>query len=96
MTVFVIFNYLEVFDEQRIQAYRKQAHPLVAQYGGRVVIRPGELHLLEGRPSQYLIVTEWESMEVAKAWYHSPDYQKARRLRDGAADVQVIMTSGLN
>jgi len=94
MTAYVIFNYLQVFDEQRILEYRKQAHPTVAEYGGRVLIRPGEIHLLEGTPCNYLIVTEWDNMEAALAWYHSPEYQLACKLREGAAEVQVIVSEG--
>ena len=94
MTTYVIFNYLQVFDEARIKAYRERAHPLVARFGGRLVIRPGALRVLEGRPSEYLIVTAWDTLDAALNWYHSADYQEARKLRDGAADVQVIFANG--
>jgi uncharacterized protein (DUF1330 family) len=66
----------------------------VAEYGGRVLVRPGEVQVLEGAPSSYLIVTEWDNMEAALTWYHSPEYQLACKLREGAAEVQVIVTDG--
>jgi uncharacterized protein (DUF1330 family) len=94
VTTYVIFNYLQVFDEERIQAYRERAHPLVAKYGGRVVVRPGALSVVEGRPSEYLIVTQWDTVDAALDWYHSPEYQEARKIRDGAAEVQVLFADG--
>lgn len=94
MTAYVIFNYLQVFDERKILRYREQAHPTVAEYGGRVVIRPAKLQVMEGTPCSYLIVTEWGSMEDALAWYHSPGYVSARALRKGVAEVQVIIAEG--
>jgi uncharacterized protein (DUF1330 family) len=94
MTAYVIFNYLEVFDEQRILEYRQQAHPTVAEYGGRVLIRPVTPEVMEGDSSQYLIVTEWDDMEAARSWYRSPEYQVARKLREHAARVQVMIVDG--
>ncbi len=94
MPAYVIFNYLTVLDEQRIQQYRQRAHPTVAAFGGKVVIRPGGLQVMEGADSAYLIVTEWKDMAAALAWYHSEQYQQARKLREGAAEVQVIIAEG--
>jgi len=95
VTAYVIFIYLQVFDEQRILAYRQQAHPTVAAFGGRVVVRPGTQQVMEGPQAQYMIVTQWDDMAAAQAWYNSPEYQRARELREGAAQVQVIITEGV-
>jgi uncharacterized protein (DUF1330 family) len=94
VTAYVTCIYLQLFDEQRIMEYRQQAHPLVAAYGGRVIVRPGELQVVEGPQAEYMIVTEWDDVAAAKAWYNSPEYQSARKLREGAAQVQVIITEG--
>lgn len=94
MTAYIIFIYLQVFDEQKVLEYRQQAHPTVAAYGGSVLVRPGTQQVMEGPPAQYMIVTQWDNMAAAQAWYNSPEYQSARKLREGAAQVQVIMTEG--
>lgn len=96
MAAYVIFNYLQVHDEQRILAYRKHAHPTVAQYGGRVKVRPGALDVREGPVSQYMIITEFDDLPAAHNWYESDEYQAARALREGAAEVQVIITTGIS
>jgi uncharacterized protein (DUF1330 family) len=95
MSAYVIFNYLQVYDEAKILEYRKQAHPTVAEYGGRVRVRPGELNMLEGPTSQYMIITEFDDLQAAQAWYDSPEYQLARKIREGAADVQVLIAPGV-
>ena len=69
--------------------------PTVAKYGGRVRVRPGELHGLEGPTSQYLIITEFDDLQAAQAWYDSPEYQLARKIREAAADVQVMIVPGV-
>lgn len=94
MSAYVIFNYLQVYNEERILEYRKQAHPTVAEYGGRVKVRPGELQVLEGAASRYMIITEFDDVTAARNWYDSPEYQLARKIRETAADVQVIIVAG--
>ncbi len=94
MTAYVIFNYLEIFDEQKVLEYRKRAHPTVEEFGGLVVIRPGALQVMEGQSTEYLIATQWDSMEAALRWYNSPQYQSAHKLREDAARVQVIIAEG--
>ena len=95
MAAYVIFNYLQVYDEEKMLEYRKHAHPTVATYGGTVKVRPGELHMLEGPASQYMIITEFQDVTTARAWYDSPEYQLARRIRESAADVQVMIVPGV-
>lgn len=94
MSAYVIFNYLQVYDEEKILAYRRKAHPTVAQYGGRVKVRPGELQLLEGPVSRYVIITEFDDLEAARTWYESPEYRLAKTIREAAAAVQVLIVPG--
>ena len=46
-------------------------------------------------PSVYLLVSEWRSAEQAdKSWY-SEEYAMVRRLREGAAEVHVLLAESL-
>jgi uncharacterized protein (DUF1330 family) len=67
----------------------------VAAGGGRFVVRGGELAVLEGdwEPSR-IVVLEFESLEAIKRWYHSPEYQEIKKLRDGAADLRMVAVEG--
>jgi uncharacterized protein (DUF1330 family) len=51
--------------------------------------------VLEGdwRSSQ-TVVLEFQSTEAARAWYESPAYQEAAKLRQAAADCNVVILSG--
>ncbi len=40
------------------------------------------------------VVLEFESVDAARAWYESEAYQKAAKLRHGAADCNVVILSG--
>lgn len=41
------------------------------------------------------VVLEFESVEAARAWYHSDAYQEAAKLRQAAADCNGVIVSGL-
>jgi uncharacterized protein (DUF1330 family) len=39
-------------------------------------------------------VIEFPDVATAKGWYESPAYQKAKQLRDGAADAELFIIDG--
>ena len=41
------------------------------------------------------VVLEFESVEAAREWYHSDDYQAAAKLRQAAADCNGVIVAGL-
>ena len=43
-----------------------------------------------------LVVLEFPDLEAAKRWYESPQYQEARRLREGAAALRMVAVQGLD
>lgn len=79
--------------EAFIQGYGAAAARLVAQYGGKYVLRAPGAELLEGvfGDGASVVISEWPDKAAARAFWDSPDYAAAKRLRDGVADVQVIL-----
>jgi len=45
-------------------------------------------------PFQRIVVAECASVEAAKTFYHSPEYQEARTHRLGAADFHMAIVEG--
>lgn len=41
------------------------------------------------------MIVEFPDMDAARAWYHSPAYQEARKSRFQGADYRVFITAGL-
>ncbi len=51
---------------------------------------------LEGRPAPArVVVLEFPSLEKAQEFYNSAEYQKARKVREGAANAQFVIVEGL-
>jgi len=59
------------------------------------LVRGGRRDVMEGRVRSRIVVLEFPSFEVALACYRSPEYQAAKKLRDGKAGADVIVTEGL-
>ncbi|WP_280264371.1 DUF1330 domain-containing protein [Nocardia wallacei] len=81
-------------DPEGMKAYAAAAGP--ATRGVRVVAVDSQPEVLEGGwHGDQTVILEFESVEAARAWYHSPEYQKAAPLRQAAADTNVAIISGL-
>lgn len=95
MTAYVIVD-IQVHDPQRYEGYKQAAAPTVAQYGGRYLVRGGRTEVLEGdREPNRLVILEFESIEQAKKWLHSPDYAGPRALRHETATTSMIAVEGV-
>ena len=77
--------------------YREASSAAVKQYGGRFIVRGGASEILEGKwsPPQRMIVVEFDSVDQAKRFYHSPEYQAAKNLREGVAEMNMLVISGV-
>jgi uncharacterized protein (DUF1330 family) len=95
MPAYVIVE-TDIHDPQQYEQYKAASPGAVAAGGGRFVARGGELAVFEGdwNPSR-LVILEFENLDAAKRWYDSPEYQEAKRLREGAANLRMVAVEGL-
>ncbi|MEL6686590.1 MAG: DUF1330 domain-containing protein [Pseudomonadota bacterium] len=76
-----------------IAGYAQATAPLVEKFGGRYVMRAPGAELLEGDFGQRasIAISEWPSKDAARAFWTSSEYAEAKKLREGLADVQVLI-----
>jgi uncharacterized protein (DUF1330 family) len=76
-----------------INGYGAAAAKLVAQFGGKYVLRGPGAELLEGSfgDGASMVISEWPDKDAAKAFWNSPEYVEAKKLREGIADCQVLL-----
>lgn len=96
MPAYVIVE-TDIFDPDRYALYQAASPDAVHAGGGHFVVRGGELAVLEGdwHPSR-LVLLEFPDLETAKRWYDSSKYEEARRLREGAASLNMVAVQGLD
>jgi uncharacterized protein (DUF1330 family) len=95
MSAYLIAEH-RIVDEARFEEYRRRVVPMIEQFGGRYVTRPGSHEILDGswRPSRVVII-EFPTMGALKAWYESTDYQPLIQLRRGAGTDVLIAIEGI-
>ena len=86
---------VEVEDPERYQDYVSAASTAFEKYGARFLARGGPFVPLEGMSCARNVVIEFESLDVAKACYDSPEYQHARSLREPVAQANMVLVEGL-
>jgi uncharacterized protein (DUF1330 family) len=82
-------------DESMFSEYRKAVPATLEAFGGKFVVRGGNLKLLEGEwPHTRLVIIEFPSRKAAEGWYGSAEYQKIIGLRLSSAVSNLIIVEG--
>ena len=86
---------VQVTDWERYRQYTSATPAVIEQFGGRFIVRGGETVTLEGPPeSARLVIIEFPSRDRAEAFYHSEEYSRVKKLREGAATGQFLAIEG--
>ena len=81
---------------EQFSEYAQRMPALVEKHGGRYRALGGEVEILEGDWGyQALVISEWPSMQAARAFWDSDDYAELKKVRAGALDVTVLLADGL-
>ena len=95
MAAYIIAQ-LEVTNPAAFDHYRAQIPEVIAQYGGRYLVRGGHTETLEGEwHVPRLVVLEFPSMEQLQRFYHSPEYAPLIALRQKAARSVLVAVEGV-
>ena len=87
---------IEITDPETFETYRAQVPPVLEQYGGEFLVRGGGMEVLEGDwPIPRCVVLKFPSMEQAKTWWASPEYEGPKALRQASANTNMIVIKGV-
>lgn len=96
MSAYIVAQ-LQVTDPETFEAYRAEVPEVIESFGGRYLIRGGEPEMVEGAwTAPRLVVIQFDSLEAARRFYHSPAYQKILPLRLKAAEGCVAIVPGVD
>ncbi|MGE3325807.1 MAG: DUF1330 domain-containing protein [Acidimicrobiia bacterium] len=85
---------IEVSDPELYADYIPLAGVTVAAHGGRFIVRGGETVDLEGNAPKRFVVIEFPSLERARTWYDSAEYQEAAAIRQAASTGRLFLVEG--
>ena len=86
---------IEITNPEGYAEYAKVVPATVEKFGGKFLARGGKAHPLEGDwPERRRVIIEFPSMEAAKAWYDSPEYQKPKAMRIANSKGRLLLLDG--
>jgi len=87
---------VKIVDPIRYEDYRRIVPPTIAAYGGKYLVRGGDIDSLEGGwDPPRIVVLEFPDTASARRWWESPEYSEARALRQATTQTQMLIVEGL-
>jgi uncharacterized protein (DUF1330 family) len=80
-----------VFNPSAMTGYGPMVMASVEKYGGRYLARGSRPEVLEGGPAHNILIIEFETPDAARRWYASPEYQAAKKLRQGNSNLRLLL-----
>ncbi|MGF1625945.1 MAG: DUF1330 domain-containing protein [Alphaproteobacteria bacterium] len=94
MTAYLIAR-VKVEENDDYAAYRERVPAVIAQYGGRYVVRGGPVDVLEGdREKTRVVVIAFADRAAARRFYDSPEYQAIVGLRHATSTADIVVADG--
>ena len=96
MVAYVIYNQLEVMDQEAIDEYRATVRPVMDKYGARVLAVGTDAQVFEGEwGGVRTMVIEFPDMDAVERWHGSDDYKPFLEKRLGATSGNLVAVSGV-
>jgi uncharacterized protein (DUF1330 family) len=96
MTVYFVFARTHVRNKVELDEYVKNAGATFASHPVKWLARGGQLEVKEGPTLESAVILEFPTMQDAKAWYESPEYQEVAKHRFLGADYSVFLVEGVS
>jgi len=94
MVTYVIAQ-MQVNDPQAYREYAAQVDP--SSFGGRILVAADMTNVIEGeRPYPRTVIGEFPTVEAAKSWYESEQYQSIVGLRQESSTGTVFIVEGFS
>jgi len=74
-----------------VKEFVPAARATILKHGGKFIASGAPVALDGAVMKDRVVINQWESVEKAKEWYNSPDYQKAREIGNKYAKFTVFL-----
>ena len=96
MSAYIIAD-VTITNEAQMVKYREWSTLAMQEFGAEVLVHGGNAAALEGAwQPQRVVVLKFKGRATAQAYYDSATYTQARRLREGAGRIDMIVVDGVN
>jgi uncharacterized protein (DUF1330 family) len=96
MSAYILAD-VTVTNEAQMVQYREWSTRAMQEFGAEVLVRGGNAASLEGAwAPQRIVVLKFKDRATAQAYYDSATYSQARKVREGAGSIDMIIVDGVN
>lgn len=87
---------VDVHDAATFQKYGAKVPDTLKPYGGHYLVRGGKIEAVEGQaPRDRFVVLAFDSVEKARAWENSAEYEAIKPIRHSSATSRVFIVEGV-
>jgi uncharacterized protein (DUF1330 family) len=86
---------VDMHDPETYKLYVEGAKAAFDKYGARFLVRGGKAEAVEGPGRSRNVVIEFDSLDIARACYNSPEYTAAKAYRQKASTGEIILVEGV-
>ena len=87
---------VEITNPEGYKAYSTLVPATIEKFGGKFLSRGGTNTPLEGDwPQRRRVILEFPTVEAARQWYDSPDYEKPKALRIANSKSRLLLLEGV-
>jgi uncharacterized protein (DUF1330 family) len=95
MSAYLVFTKEKTIDPKELAIYQRQVGATLEPFDAKRLVANGPLTILEGEPMEAIFITAFPTMDAARAWYDSPEYQDARMHRLKGAEYRCVLVEGV-
>lgn len=89
---YVVVTVQRIKDPAAFQEYADKVASTIARHGGRYIVSDKSPELREGEfPFARLVIVEFPTVEAARGWYDSPEYQAIIPTRRRGIDANIVI-----
>ena len=87
---------IEITNPEGYKGYSAMVVATIEKFGGKFLTRGGTNHTLEGEwPQRRRVILEFPTVEAARQWYDSPEYEKPKALRQANSKGRLLLLEGV-
>ncbi len=95
MSAYAVFTRENTLDQAELDRYFKKVQATLLGFQVKILAAYGEYTVLEGGPIEGAVIAEFSTIEEAKRWYDSPEYQDALQHRLKGSEYRAFIVQGL-
>lgn len=87
---------VKVHNADGMKPYADKVTETYKAYGGKAIVYGGQAEQLEGTaPEGRIVILQFDSIEKARAWHESPEYQSIIGYRHAASEGNAFLVEGI-